>query len=96
METNDLLREIADEFHNLNLNIVELINVLKSNGSRAENKIGDKLDETLETLAEAMAAHRSQLEAKQNEATPARIEAENDYQRKQANFDQALKKLGIM
>ena len=96
METNELLREIADEFHNLNLNLVELIKVLKSNGSCAENKIGDELDETLETLAEAMTAHNSQLEAKQNEATSARIEAENDYQRKQANFDQALKKLGIM
>jgi hypothetical protein len=54
------------------------------------------LDETLETLAEAMRAHNSQLEAKKNEATPTRIKTENEYQKKQANFDQALKKLGIM
>jgi hypothetical protein len=96
METNDLLREIADEFHNLNLNLVELIKVLKYKNTNSNNRIDDELDETLETLAEAMRAHNSQLEAKKNEATPARIKTENEYQKKQANFDQALKKLGIM
>lgn len=98
METNELLREIADEFHNLNLNLVELIKVLKykNMNTNSNNRVADELDETLETLAEAMRAHNSQLEAKQNEATPARIETENEYQKKQANFDQALKKLGIM
>lgn len=96
METNELLREIADEFHNLNLNLVELIKVLKYKNTNSNNKIYDELDETLETLAEAMHAHNSQLEAKQNEVTPAMIETENEYQKKQANFDQVLRKLGIM
>ena len=96
METNDLLREIADEFHSLNLNLVELIKVLKYKNTNSNNMIDDELDETLDTLAEAMRAHNSQLEAKQNEATPVRIKTENEYQKKQANFDQALKKLGIM
>lgn len=92
METNDLLREIADEFHNLNLNIVELINVLKNNGSARDDKVNNEL----EMLIGAMMAHDSQLEAKQAEATPAVDPADSEYQRRQANFDQALKKLGIM
>lgn len=96
METNELLREIADEFHNLNLNLVELIKVLKHKNTSPNNMTDHELDETLETLAEAMRAHRSQLEAKQNEATPERVAAESEYQKKQENFDQALKSLGIM
>ena len=96
METNDLLREIADEFHNLNLNLVELIKVLKAKNTNSNNMADHELDETLDTLAEAMRAHRSQLEAKQEEATPERVASDNAYQKKQANFDQALKKLGIM
>ena len=96
METNDLLREIADEFHNLNLNLVELIKVLKDNKNSNKNVIDPEMENDLKILTEAMAAHNSQLEAKQNEVTPARIETENEYQKKQANFDQALKKLGIM
>lgn len=96
METNDLLREIADEFHNLNLNLVELIKVLKDKNTNSNNRAANELHETLETLTEAMSVHRSQLEAKQNEATPERIASDDTYQKKQANFDQALKKLGIM
>jgi hypothetical protein len=96
METNDLLREIADEFHNLNLNLVELIKVLKDKNTNSNNMSDHELHETLETLTEAMAIHRSQLESKRNGATPEKIESENEYQKKQANFDQALKKLGIM
>lgn len=96
MGTNDLLREIADEFHNLNLNLVELIKVLKDNKNNNKNVVDPDIENDLKILTEAMAAHNSQLEAKQNEATHVRIEAENEYQKKQANFDQALKKLGIM
>lgn len=96
METNELLREIADEFHNLNLNLVELIKVLKDNKNNNKNVIDPEMENDLRILTEAMAAHNSQLEAKQNEATPAMIETENEYQKKQANFDQVLRKLGIM
>lgn len=96
METNDLLREIADEFHNLNLNLVELIKVLKDNKNSNKNVIDPEMENDLRILTEAMAAHNSQLEAKQNEVTPAMIETENEYQKKQANFDQVLRKLGIM
>lgn len=96
METNELLREIADEFHNLNLNLVELIKVLKDNKNNNKNVIDPEMENDLKILTEAMGAHSSQLEAKQNEATPERIETENEYQKKQANFDQVLKKLGIM
>jgi hypothetical protein len=42
METNDLLREIADEFHNLNLNLVELIKVLKYKNTNSNNRIDDE------------------------------------------------------
>lgn len=96
METNELLREIADEFHNLNLNLVELIKVLKDNKNSNKNVIDPEMENDLRILTEAMAAHNSQLEAKQNEVTPAMIETENEYQKKQANFDQVLRKLGIM
>lgn len=96
MDSNEILREIADEFHNLNLNLVELIKVLKDRNMNSNNRTDHELHETLETLTEAMAVHNSQLETKQNEATPERIASDDAYQKKQQNFDQALKKLGIM
>ena len=95
METNDILREISDELHNMNLNLVELISVLKEK-SEPSKKIGDDLDDTLETLAEAMKIHREQLTAKESETTLAQINSEDAYLKKQANFDQALRQLGIM
>lgn len=96
METNDLLREIADEFHNLNINLVELIKVLKDNKNNNKNVIDPEMENDLRILTEAMSAHRSQLEAKQEEATPERVASDDAYQKKQENFDQVLKKLGIM
>lgn len=96
MNSNETLREIADELHNMNLNLVELIKVLKDRNMNSNNRTDHELHETLETLTEAMAVHNSQLETKQNEATPERIASDDAYQKKQQNFDQALKKLGIM
>lgn len=94
MDSNETLREIADELHNLNLNMVELISVLK--GKQQSPKIGDDLDDTLDALGEAMRIHREQLVADSAKATAASMEKEDAYQKKQQNFDQALKKLGIM
>lgn len=91
---DDVLREIADELHNMNLNMCELINVLK--GKQQSPKIGDDLDDTLDALAKAMHAHREQLVARSAETTDAKIEAEEAYQKKQADFDQVLKNLGVL
>ena len=94
MDSNETLREIADELHNLNLNMCELINVL--NGKQQSPKIGDDLDDTLDSIGEAMRIHREQLAADAAKATTASIGAEDAYQKKQQNFDQALKKLGVL
>ena len=94
MDSNETLREIADELHNLNLNMCELINVL--NGKQQSPKIGDDLDDTLDAISEAMRLHREQLAADAAKATTASIGAEDAYQKKQQNFDQALKKLGVL
>jgi predicted transcriptional regulator len=94
MDSNETLREIADELHNLNLNMCELINVL--NGKQQSPKIGDELDDTLDAIAETMRLHREQLAGDAAKATTASIGAEDAYQKKQQNFDQALKKLGVL
>jgi hypothetical protein len=94
MDSNEILREIADELHNMNINMCELINVLK--GKHQSPKIGDGLDDTLDTIGEAMRIHREQLAADSAKAASASVEKEDAYQKKQQNFDQALKKLGIM
>lgn len=94
MDSNEILREIADELHNMNINMCELINVLK--GKQQSPKIGDDLDDTLDTIGEAMRIHREQLAVDSAKAAVASVEKEDAYQKKQQNFDQALKKLGIM
>lgn len=94
MDSNETLKEIADELHNLNLNVIELISVLK--GKQQSPTIGDGLDDTLDAIGEAMRIHREQLAADAAKATAASVEKEDAYQKKQQNFDQALKKLGIM
>ena len=91
--TNEILSEIADELHNMNRNICDLINVLKEKPSMNVTTN----DESLDALIEAMTIHKNQLdEAKHNAEIREAAEAEYEYQKKQANFDQALKKLGIM
>lgn len=94
METNDILREIADELHSMNFNLCELINVLK--GKQQSPKIGDDLDDALDTIGEAMRIHNEQLAAKSAATTTKAIEAEDAYLKKQANLDKALKKLGVL
>jgi hypothetical protein len=94
MNSNETLREIADELHNLNINMCELINAL--NGKQQSPKIGDELDDTLDSIGEAMRLHREQLVSDAAKATTASIGAEDAYQKKQQNFDQALKKLGVL
>ena len=94
MDSNEILREIADELHNMNINMCELINVL--NGKQQSPKIGDDLDDTLDAIGEAMRLHREQLVGDATKATTASIGAEDAYQKKQQNFDQTLKKLGVL
>lgn len=93
--SEDVLREIADELHNLNFNMCELINVLK--GKPQSSNIGDNLDDTLDALAEVIKASRDKSrETRSTETTAAAIEAEEAYLKKQANFDKALKNLGVL
>lgn len=96
MDVNDTLNGILDELHNININLVELIKVIKENKNDERNTVDPELENTLSILADAMSAHKSQLEANQAAATPERIEADNAYQRQQSNLDQALKRLGVM
>ena len=81
MDNNEILREIADELHNMNINMCELINVLK--GKQQSPKIGDDLDDTLDTIGEAMRIHREQLEADAAKASAPSVGAEDAYQKKQ-------------
>ena len=93
--SEDILREIADELHNMNFNICELINVLK--GKQQPQNTGDNLDDTLDALAEVIKASRDRSRATESsETTAAAIEAEEAYLKKQANFDKALKNLGVL
>lgn len=94
METNDVLREIADELHSMNFNLCELINVLK--GKQQSPKIGDDVDDMLDAIGEAMRVHNEQLTSRAAATTTKAIEAEDAYLKKQANFDKALKKLGVL
>ena len=92
--SEDALREIADELHNMNVNMCELINVLK--GKQQSPKIGDDVDDMLDAIGEAMRVHNEQLASRAAATTTKAIEAEDAYLKKQANFDKALKKLGVL
>ena len=92
--SEDVLREVVDELHSMNFNLCELINVLK--GKQQSPKIGDDLDDALDTIGEAMRIHNEQLAAKSATATTKAIAAEDAYLKKQANLDKALKKLGVL
>lgn len=80
------LRSIADELHNLNINMCELISILKNN--KPNNS--DDVD-----IDEIKAIHESQLESKKNIDNDA-IEKEKFYQEKQKQLDAVLHNLGIM
>ena len=95
MDSNETLREIADELHNLNINMVELISVLKEKEVSSENNSTDvDMVHTINILNEASRSYREHLSSinPNNE----QIKSENEYQKKQADFDQMLKNLGVL
>ena len=95
MDSNETLREIANELHNLNINMVELISVLKEKKDSSENNNTDiDMVHTISILNEASHSYREHLSSinPNNE----QIKSESEYQKKQANFDQMLKNLGVL
>lgn len=86
----EYLSDIASELHNLNINICELTKAIKQTGqpplpSQIENEL-DKI----------RSIHEAELAKKAMEATPAKLEAETEYQKKQEKLDDVLRNLGIM
>lgn len=95
MNSNETLREIADELHSLNLNMCELINVLKEKKAPSENNNNDvDMMNTINILNEASRSYREHLSSinPNNE----QIKSESEYHKKQADFDQVLKNLGVL
>lgn len=95
MGSDETLREIADELHNMNLNMCELINVLKEKKASSENNNTDAdMVNTINILNEASRSYREHLSSinPNNE----QIKSESEYQKKQADFDQVLKNLGVL
>ena len=89
MDNNEILREIADELQNLNLNIMELTKVLKAKQTPQPVQTNDEYEEAMRIHEEQLA--RSVADAKAKEA-----ESEDKYLQQQAGFDRQLRKLGIM
>lgn len=90
MDNTEYLAGIESELHNLNLNLLELIKVLKERNNTPE-PVTDEI-----TYDSAIQMHEQILtdSAKNVARTPEQTESE--YLRKQANFDQALKHLGVL
>lgn len=89
MDSNEILREIADELHNLNLNVMELTKVLKA-------KQAPQTVQTDDEYEEAMRIHEEQLARQSAEITAKQIESDDKYLKQQAGLDRQLRKLGIM
>ena len=91
MGETDYLAGIESELHNLNLNIMELIKVLKEKQNPhpiQEKDESDVLDD-IKRLHDDQTAEPSEEELKN-------IEAEKEFRRQQAGLDRQLKHLGIM
>lgn len=82
------LADIATELHSLNLNLCELIKAIKP-----YNNQPPQLENELEKIR---SIHEAELAKKAMEATPAKLEAETEYQKKQEKLDNVLRNLGIM
>lgn len=89
MDNNEILREIADELHNLNLNVMELTKVLKAKQAPQPVQTDDEYEE-------AMRIHEEQLARQSAEITAKQVEADDKYLKQQAGLDRQLRKLGIM
>lgn len=89
MDNNEILREIADELHNLNLNVMELTKVLKAKQAPQPVQTDDEYDEAMRIHEEQLARQSAEIAAKQ-------IEADDKYLKQQAGLDRQLKHLGIM
>ena len=89
MDNNEILREIADELHNLNLNVMELTKVLKAKQAPQPVQTDDEYDEAIRIHEEQLARQSAEIAAKQ-------IESDDKYLKQQAGLDRQLKHLGIM
>ena len=89
MDSNEILREIADELHNLNLNVMTLTEVLKAKQAPQPVQTDDEYEE-------AIRIHEEQLARQSAEITAKRIESDDKYLKQQAGLDRQLKHLGIM
>lgn len=88
----EYLADIASELHNLNINLCELIKVLKHSNNQPPITT-PQLENELEKI---QSIHDAELAKKAMEATPAKLEAETEYQKKQEKLDDVLRNLGIM
>lgn len=86
------LADIASELHSLNLNLCELIKVIKHSNNQPPIT-PPQLENELEKIR---SIHEAELAKKAAEATPAKLEAETEYQKKQEKLDNVLRNLGIM
>lgn len=92
MSEQYFLADIANELHSLNLNLCELINVIKHSNNQPPIA-PPQLENELEKIR---SIHEAELAKKAAEATPAKLEAETEYQKKQEKLDNVLRSLGIM
>jgi hypothetical protein len=86
------LADIASELHSLNLNLCELIKVIKHSNNQPPIT-PPQLENELEKI---QSIHEAELAKKAMEATPAKLEAETEYQKKQEKLDNILRSLGLM
>ena len=68
MDNNEILREIADELHNLNLNVMELTKVLKAKQAPQPVQTDDEYDEAIRIHEEQLARQSAEIAAKQIES----------------------------
>ena len=94
----NVLQQIADELHNLNINLVELIQVQKEKASPIDiNNIIPKRDEDIELLNDVKEIHDNQLDLSKNKNVSEQdIQKEQAYYKKQKIINNMLRKNGIL
>lgn len=95
---DDVLQQIADELHNLNINLVELIKVQKEKTSPIDiNNIIPKRNEDIELLNDVKEIHDNQLDLSKNKNVSEQdIQKEQAYYKKQEIINNMLRKNGIL
>lgn len=89
---NEHLSEIADELHNLNLNIMELTKVLKERNVNTSSN-GEITDAEFEALMEM---HQNKKDEEHRQRVNEREAQEQKFREQNEKFDGILKNLGIM